>query len=137
MRYGVFAIGLVWCANAQSQEIGPKAKQLRQQYDTCVFESVGSQVASSRAKVSAAVAVEMAFQACATEEQAMFALAYSSGASAIEANQLMSNIKVYLKQSIRAILLKPDEHLKQQTNPGGCKGSYKRYDGATVYIDCP
>ena len=60
----------------QLDQVRDGPRQLRQQYDTCVFESVGSQVASSGAKVNAAVAVEMAFQACATEEQAMFALEF-------------------------------------------------------------
>jgi hypothetical protein len=143
---------LIWSATGSAQE-NSKFAQLLKLYRECVFEFVSSQVESSRIPPNGSAATELAFQACRTEEQAILAYASAGGVTAAQANQAVTDLKLNLKQTIRKILATPERYAPKapvrQTAPApetvlppmdpprpGCRSTYRRYDGATVSIDC-
>jgi hypothetical protein len=135
--------------HAQDQRI----TQLRKAYQDCVYDAVASQIRAGQMN-NASAAIELAFQACATEEQAILAHVYAAGVSAVDANQAITGFKLSLKQNVREILARPQRDVSQPSSapnisqpysystppdirpPRGCTSSYKRYDGATVYTNC-
>jgi hypothetical protein len=140
-------IVLFWSASGRAEE--GKTAQLLKMYQECVFDTVASQVKNSSAEVNPSAATEVAFQACRTEEQAIFAHASAGGVAASQANQVITDYKLSLKQKVRKIFANSERRAPQpsarQTIPApvdaaplrpGCASSYKRYDGATVYTNC-
>ena len=77
------------------------------------------------------------------------AVRVAEGVTQVQANQVMSSFKLSLKQNVRNVFARPEKYAPRSTatqdaptpqdipppHPG-CS-SYKRYDGATVYINCP
>jgi hypothetical protein len=116
--------------------------QLRKAYQDCVYDAVASKIRAGEMN-NASAAIEWAFQACATEEQAILANVYAAGVSPVAANQTITGFKLSLKQTVREILARPQRNVSQPSSaapdippPRGCSSSYKRYDGATVYTNC-
>jgi len=137
---------LFWSASGSAEE--GKTAQLLKMYQECVFDAVASQVKNGSAEVNPSAATEVAFQACRTEEQAIFAHASAGGVSASQANQVITDYKLSLKQKIRKVFANSERRAPQPAarqfpapvDPAplrpGCASSYKRYDGATVYTNC-
>jgi hypothetical protein len=120
----------------------PRITQLRKAYQDCVYDAVASQIRAGQMN-NASAAIELAFQACATEEQAILAHVYAAGVSVVDANQTITGFKLSLKQTVREILARPQRNVSQPSSappdippPRGCSSSYKRYDGAKIYTNC-
>jgi hypothetical protein len=120
----------------------PRITQLRKAYQDCVYDAVASQIRAGQMN-NASAAIELAFQACATEEQAILAHVYAAGVSVVDANQTITGFMLSLKQTVREILARPQRNVSQPSSappdippPRGCSSSYKRYDGATIYTNC-
>ena len=144
---------LAWSATSSAKETSRTA-QLLKLYNDCVFDFVISQIEVSNTRPNGSATTELAFQACLTEEQAILAHASVVGVTAVQANQAVSNLKLDLKQRIRKALANPELYppkaAVRQTSPipgavppqtnlpprPGCRLTYRRYDGATVSIDC-
>jgi hypothetical protein len=94
----ILAIFLSIKAYAQDQRIS----QLRKAYQDCVHEAVASQISAGQV-INASAAIELAFRACDTEEQAIRAHVSAAGVSAVDANQTITGFKLSLKQTVRDI----------------------------------
>jgi hypothetical protein len=130
-------------------EADTKMAKLRKMYQACVVDSVKSAVRRGVADNNAAI--ELAFQACQTEEQAIVADANAAGVSPAQTNQVITGYKLTLKQTIRKLLVDAEKSApratsRQQVEPGPsdmpppagmhCSGSTRRYDGAIIWMNC-
>jgi len=143
----VLALALFWSATGRTQQEG-KTAQLLKMYQECVFDAVKSQVRNSGLAINPSAASEVAFQACRTEEQAIFAHASAGGVSPSQANQVITDYKLSIKAQVRKIFANAEKNAVQpavrqapaavdQAPPRpGCRGAYRRYDGEWVYINC-
>src|SRR6516164_5741596 len=140
---------LLFVLSAQTRGEDTKITQLRKMYQDCVYDAVASEIRSSGHQINPSAATELAFQACLTEEQAILAYVYAAGVTQVQANQVMSSFRLSLKQTVRDIFARPEKYVPRSTETQaaptpqdipppslGCS-RYKRYDGATVYINCP
>ena len=98
------------------------------------------------------LAIEAAFQACQTEEQAILADANAAGVQVVQTNQAIASYKLSLKQSIRKTVAAAEKAAAQSASqlqavpdasndippPRGlrCAGSTRRYDGAIIWMNC-
>ena len=105
---------LFWSASGSGEE--GKTAQLLKMYQECVFDAVASQVKNGSAEVNPSAATEVAFQACRTEEQAIFAHASAGGVSASQANQVITDYKLSLKQKIRKVFANSE---RRRSSAGG------------------
>ena len=96
----MIALRLLWCivliwafllGAATRAEENSKTAQLLTLYKDCVLGTLKSQVKNSFALVELSAATEIAFQACRTEEQALFAHASAVGVSQAQANAVPPN----------------------------------------------
>jgi hypothetical protein len=135
----------------ERQRPGGKTAQLLKMYRECVIDAIGSQLRNSSGEVNPSAATEVAFQACRTEEQAIFAHASAGGVAPAQANQAITEYKLGLKQQVRKLFASPEKYAPRpqpatrQTTPApaevapprpGCSGNYRRYDGAWIYTNC-
>jgi hypothetical protein len=136
----ILAIFLSVKGYAQDQRLA----LLRKGYQDCVYDAVASQIRAGQTN-NASATVELAFQSCATEEQAIRAHVSAAGVSPVDANQAITGFKLSLKQSVREIIGRAQRDVVSQPSSAppdimpprsGCSGSYKRYDGAIVYTHC-
>jgi hypothetical protein len=140
-----------------AQESGRTAKLLAM-YQECVVEDIKSQIRNSRTLLNPSAASEIAFQSCRTEEQALFAHASTGGVSQSQANHVITDYKLNIKQQVRKIFAEaerdsvqrparqipapalapaPAPVVEDRAPPRpGCRGAYRRYDGEWVYINC-
>ena len=88
------------------------AGQLRKEFDNCVYASVGKQW-QTNPQIDSSLAAEMGFQACATEEQAMGALLYSTNTPASQVNTTIVGIRLQLKRTVREIMADPAGYKKR------------------------
>jgi hypothetical protein len=102
---------LFWSASESAEE--GKTAQLLKMYQECVFDAVASQVKNGSAEVNPSAATEVAFQACRTEEQAIFAQAAAGGVAASQANQVITDYKLSLKQKIRNVFVNSERRAPQ------------------------
>jgi hypothetical protein len=93
---------LFWSATGRAQQEG-KTAQLLKLHRACVFDVIESQLRSSGSAVNPSAASEVAFQSCRTEEQALFAHASSGSVSQVQANQVITDYKLEIKQRVRKI----------------------------------
>ena len=82
------------------------ATTLRSQYENCVYDAVGNQWIKAP-KISSALAVETAFQMCATEEQAIYSLLDGVNVPFPQAQATVVGIKLKLKGKVREIMEDP------------------------------
>jgi hypothetical protein len=134
-------------AVAHAQQEGRTA-QLLKMYQECVFDTVKSQVRNNGASINPSAASEVAFQSCRTEEQAISAHASVGGVSQVQANQVITDYKLKIKQQVRKMFAEAEaaaQRAAQSSIPAiadraphrpGCRGAYRRYDGEWVYINC-
>jgi hypothetical protein len=124
--------------------------KLRKMYQACVADSVKAGIRRGATDYNAAI--ELAFQACQTEEQAIVADANAAGVSPAQTNQVIIGYKLALKQTIRKLLVEAEKSAPQAANrqevepdpaldippPRGlrCSGSSRRYDGAIIWMNC-
>jgi len=141
-------IVLLWAlllgATGRAQE-NSKTAQLLNLYKECVLDAVRSQVKNSVSAINPSAATEVAFQACRTEEQALFAHASAGGVSQTQANEVITDYKLKIKQQVRKVFADAEKNAVQravrsaptiddQPPPRpGCRGAYRRYDGEWVY----
>jgi hypothetical protein len=144
----MLVLALFWSATGRAQQEG-RTSQLLKMYQECVFEVVKLQVRSSGSAINPSAASEVAFQSCQTEEQALFAHASAGGVSQAQANQVITDYKLNIKQQVRKIFVDAEKAAVQRAvrqapaavedrappRPG-CRGAYRRYDGEWVYINC-
>lgn len=105
----LYALLLTSCGGGSGSSVsagpGPietEAQRVRQIFDLCVYSSFGNfQRSSPSSHVS--LLAEQAFAACATEENAMMALAANNGASRSDLAQLQSEIRMQVKATIYQI----------------------------------
>jgi hypothetical protein len=145
----VLISALVWSGTGRAQQEG-KTAQLLKMYQECVFDVVKSQVRNSGSAINPSAASEVAFQSCRTEEQAIFVHASAGGVSQSQANQVITDYKLNIKQQVRKIFADAEKAaVLRATRPTpapavgdhapprpGCRGAYRRYDGEWVYINC-
>lgn len=141
-EFGIVVILAIFF-NAKGYAQDQRLAQLRKGYQNCVYDAVASEIRAGQTNNVSAV-VELAFQSCATEEQAIRAHASAASVSPVDANQAITGFKLSLKQTVREIIARAQRDVSQQSSTppdstpprSGCSGSYKRYDGATVYTNC-
>ena len=151
MLFGMVIV-LIWAfissLAGHAQESSRTARLLKM-YQECILDAVKSQIKSTPA-INASAATEVAFQACRTEEQALFMHASAGGVSQIQANQVITDYKLEIKQQVRKVFADAEKNVVRratQRAPApavddrppprpGCRGAYKRYDGEWVYIHC-
>lgn len=82
------------------------ATKIRDQFDSCVYTSAGNLI---RAKVSTDVntIAESAFQACATEEQAIIQFMRLNGFSELTISTMTTKIRIDVKNMIKRIVADP------------------------------
>jgi len=142
----VLVLALFWSATGKAQQEG-KTAQLLKMYQECVFDAVSSQVGRNGSSINPSAASEAAFLACRTEEQALFAHASAGGISQSQANQVITDYKLSIKQQVRKIFANAEKNTVQpaaRQAPSedrapprpGCRDAYRRYDGEWVYINC-
>lgn len=90
------------------------AAQLRKEFDNCVYGSVGKQW-QANPQIDSSLAAEVGFQSCATEEQAMSSLLYSSNTPAYQVNATIVGIRLQLKRTVREIMADPAAYKKKHT----------------------
>jgi hypothetical protein len=88
------------------------ARQLRGEFDNCVYASVGKQW-QANPKIDSSLATEMGFQACSTEEQAISALLYSTNTPAPQVNAAIVGIRLQVKRTVREIMADPAAYNKK------------------------
>jgi len=88
------------------------AGQLRREFDNCVYASVGKQW-QANPRIDSSLAAEVGFQSCATEEQAMSTLLYSSNTPAYQVNATIVGIRLQLKRAVREIMADPVAYKKK------------------------
>jgi hypothetical protein len=137
----VLPFALFWISTGRAQEEG-KTGQLLKMYRECVIDAIKTQVRNSHSELNPSAATELAFQACRTEEQAILSHASAGGVTPNQANQVVTNYKLSLKQQVRKAFAAPEKYAPQPAAPQtaaprpGCASSYTRYDGATVSTNC-
>lgn len=145
------AIVLLWALLVEETHAQDNSKtaQLLALYQECVLGTLKSQVKNRLSAVDPSAAAEIAFQACRTEEQALFAQASAGGVSQIQANGVITDYKLKIKQRVRKLFAEAESRAAQRlpsptVSVGndrpppkpGCSGNYQRYDGAWVSINC-
>lgn len=88
------------------------AGMLRKEFDNCVYAAVGKQW-KANPQIDSSLATEMGFQSCATEEQAMAALLYSTNTPANQVNAAIVGVKLQVKRTVREIMADPVAYKKK------------------------
>jgi len=107
----VALIAVSWTSAAQPQENA--AARVRKQFDDCFYAAVGQQW-KTNFNMDPNIASENAFLACATEEQAMYAVLGLAGISPQQAQATVVGVKIKLKRAIREVSADPPARQKQK-----------------------
>jgi hypothetical protein len=105
----VFSTGLAAAALAQTTEA--EVRTTRKNFDDCFYNSISGQISMGPRTEMNAMA-EKAFQACATEEQAIIVLLRKIGLPTNAITEEVLKIKVSLKNAARNIAAHPEKYVK-------------------------
>ncbi len=105
---GFYACG----AQAQQKQRSPldqQTRDIRKNFNDCFYSSAANQLKMNRA-MDANMASEAAFQACATEEQAIIGFLALNHLPQNQAAALVTGIKLQLKKTMREIAAHPERY---------------------------
>lgn len=102
-------IGCVSHTTAPARATDNTMTQLRKEFDNCVYGSISSQISHNK-QVEPGLATEIAFQSCATEEQAIIGYGLGMGIPAYQLAPVMAGVKRQIKNTVRDIFANPAKY---------------------------